>query len=125
RHVATDFLLVRTTPRAATECLRLYEFAPLQSWLSLDFLDPARGLLIVGGAGAAGTEGRLVIYDARLRLRLEITVDWANGYASRRGVEWSAGGLRVLRAWDVNDVDRVQEVALPRDGVVIHVRVST
>ena len=67
----------------------MFDFGPLLRELDLDFL--AAPLLIV--RDAAG----LAIYDEHARKRVELAIHVQEGYRSRAGVEYPAGGLEVLQ----------------------------
>jgi hypothetical protein len=125
RQAAPDFVVVRTTARAVRDFLGLYDFRPLLARFRLDCLAPGRRLLIVAGAGREEPGAVLTVHDPELRPRLELAFDPAAGYESRAGVEFPAGGLRVLRLWEDGDTPgSLREHDLRRDSVVLPVRSS-
>jgi hypothetical protein len=94
RRVAEDFVFLRTLPRGVSTFLEQFD-------LELDWLAPWQSALIVRAASpGAGPEGILTIFDAQMRKRVEVEIDREQGYATRGGKEYPAGGLRVLRTWD-------------------------
>lgn len=93
---ASDFELLRTTPRAVRDFLRQFDFEQVRQRFRLDFLNPGKRLLIVGEP----SRNVLAIFDDRGRRRLELEIDLSEGYRSRAGEEYPARGFRVLHIWD-------------------------
>ncbi len=83
---AADFVFRRTLPGSVRLLTELFDFGP--------FVDRLRGQILL--ARSVGSPG-LLVYDEAWRPRLEIEPLLAQGYASRRGLEWPAAGLRVTR----------------------------
>jgi hypothetical protein len=96
RRASADFVFLRTTPGSAASFRSQYDFTSLTRRFRLDDLLDGADLLIARSA----TGPELVIYDARLRPRLEVEVATEGGYASRAGQEYPVNGLRVVRAWE-------------------------
>jgi hypothetical protein len=96
---ADDFVLLRTLPAGLKEFLRQYDDLDfLRGFFDLKYPNVVEPVLIVRGRSAAGA--LLAIYDARLRLRMELEINGRAGYASRGGVEFPRGRLRILRLWE-------------------------
>jgi hypothetical protein len=94
RRAAADFVFLGTTP-AGVEALRgQFDFLPLGEIVNLDFLDSGR-VLVARSAGGPG----MVLYDEALRPRVELEVPAGEGYVSRAGLEYPAGGLLAVRVW--------------------------
>jgi hypothetical protein len=79
--VSEDFLLLRTLPRGVREFLQQYD-------VSADHLTPGQRVLLVRGVPRPGGGPLLAVYDAQLRLRMELEIDLRHG------------GLRVVRSAD-------------------------
>jgi hypothetical protein len=123
--VAEDFLVLRTTRQAATAFLLQFDFTAVGRRIALDFLDPSRRLLIASAISTrSGPEEVLDIYDASLQRRLELQIDWSQGYESRAGQEYPAAGLRVLRAREVSSPGGGAREDLEWDSIVIPPRAS-
>jgi hypothetical protein len=94
RRAAPDFVFLRTT-RGSVDALReQFDFMPLAERLNLDFLDAGRVLVAQSAAGPG-----LVLHDEALRPRVELEVSVEEGYESRAGQEYPAGGLLAVRLW--------------------------
>jgi hypothetical protein len=118
RQAARDFVVLRTTARSVRAFLDLYDFAELRRRFRLDFLAPDRFLLLLGGAGPC-----VMVHDAELRPRLELTFDTGRGYESRAGIEYPAGGLRVGRVWeDGATPGELREYDFGENGPIVDVR---
>ena len=103
-----------TTRRAVQDFLRQYDLSPLARRCSLDYL--AVAALILRGS----SPGQLTIYDDRLRKRLELEMNFREGYAVRRGVEYLRAGLRVLGSWEpVTNTEQLKEQDLRPDQVEV------
>jgi hypothetical protein len=96
RRAAADFVFLRTTPSSARAFLSQFDFTLLKQRFRLE--DVLNGTDVLIARSATGTE--LVIYDARLRPRLELEVSAGGGYGSRAGQEYPVDGLRVVRVWE-------------------------
>jgi len=96
RRAAADFVFLRSTRSSVRALLTQYDFTPLMRRFRLDDVRGGADVLIARAAVGAG----LVVYDARLRPRLELEVVTQEGYASRAGQEYPVGGLRVMRVWE-------------------------
>lgn len=81
---AADFVFRRTLPGSLRALAGLFDFGP--------FADLLRGAALVA---RSPTGPGLVVYDDAWRPRLEFEPCLERGYASRRGVEWPAAGIRV------------------------------
>jgi hypothetical protein len=101
--VADDFLILRTTASSLRAFLGLFDFTELVRRFQLDFLTDGRPALVMRAGPGPGSEGGLAIFDEKLRRRVELRVEGGAGYASRAGVEFPVGGLRVVRVWDAAD----------------------
>jgi hypothetical protein len=96
--VAGDFQLLRTTSQTARAFLDLFDFTPLAARVGPAYLERGQAVLIVRAASVGeGADGVVAIYDARGCRRLELRVVAEQGYRSRGGLEFPAGGLQVLR----------------------------
>jgi hypothetical protein len=96
RRAAADFVFLRTTPASARALLGQFDFTPLTRRFRLeDVLTPGNLLLARSAVGA-----ELVLYDAQLRPRVQLEVDTHQGYRSRGGEEYPAGGLLGTRVWE-------------------------
>jgi hypothetical protein len=116
--VAPDFVFLSTTRRATHDFLNQFDFTALAKWFALDdLLDNRQRILILG---APRPDGRLTIYDACHRPRLELQADVSLGYAIRAGQEYPRAGLRVLRVWRprVCAVD-MEELDLCQAGIAV------
>jgi hypothetical protein len=91
RRAAADFVFLRTTPGSVRAFLCQFDLTPLTRRFRLDDVLSQADLLLA--RSAAGAE--LVIYDARLRPRVQLEIDPRRGYESRAGEEYPAGGLLV------------------------------
>jgi hypothetical protein len=101
RRAAADYLLLRTTRQSVADFLRQYDPSPLARRFPLDFLSPESPALIVPLPCPPGSDARiLAVFDARLRKRLEMGWNRAQGYEVRGGMEYPRGGLQVLRLWE-------------------------
>ncbi|HTU92929.1 MAG TPA: hypothetical protein VMF69_22805 [Gemmataceae bacterium] len=92
RRAAADFVFLRSTPSSVKAFLSQFDFAPLAQQFPIDDLLRGEDVLIARSAASGG----LVIYNARLRPRLELEVAAEKGFESRAGHEYPIGGLRVL-----------------------------
>jgi hypothetical protein len=99
RRAAEDFILLQSTRRSVEDFLSWYEFKPLASHFRIGWLTPPNRVLIVGET-VSGRETVLTLFDASARRRMELSVEAADGYISRAGVEHPVGGLRVRRVWE-------------------------
>ncbi len=95
RRAAGDFVFLRSTPSSVKALLAQFDFAPLARRFRIE--DVLSGDVLIARSAA---NGRLVIYDSRLRLRLELEVAAEKGFESRAGQEYPVCGLRVLRMWE-------------------------
>jgi hypothetical protein len=98
RRAAPDFVFLRTTPGSVKALLAQFDFTPL-----LEKHCPR--VLPSGAAGQmlitrAATGPGLMIYDALFELSVELEIATEQGYESRAGQEYPAGGLRVVRVWE-------------------------
>jgi hypothetical protein len=91
RRAAPDFVLLRTTPGSVRALLRQYDFTQLAKQMDLDWLLKGGRVLLARDAAGQG----LVVYDDRLRPRLELLPQTASGYIRRTGQEYPAEGLLV------------------------------
>src|SRR5262249_141771 len=100
---APDFVFLRTTRNGIGELLGQYDFGSLGERLDLAYLTAGRVLAARSAAGPGG-----ILYDERLRPRLELEVPEGAEYVRRAGQEYAAG-LRVVHAWAADGT----EVNLP------------
>jgi hypothetical protein len=97
---APDFLFLRTTRGSARDFVLRFDWSTLAQHVSLDFLAGRENVLIIRASGdARDRTGRIDVYDALLRLCLQLRVNQAGGYSARAGVEYPTDGLEALRAW--------------------------
>lgn len=108
--VADDFVVARTTASSLRDFLGLFDFTQLARRFPLDFLTSGRPALVMRAGPEPANEGGLVISDEKRRRRVELQVEGRAGYASRAGVEFPVGGLRVVRVWNAAD-----DQATPRE----------
>jgi hypothetical protein len=92
RHAAADFVFLRSTPSSVKAFLAQFDFTPLAQRFDLDDLLHGAAVLIAPSAAIGG----LVIYDVRLRPRVELEVAAESGFESRAGQEYPLGGLHAL-----------------------------
>jgi hypothetical protein len=95
RMAASDFTFRQTLPGAVRSFVGAFDFAALAPRFDLGWLTGTSPVFVARAPG-----GNLAIYDAAWRRRLELTIA-SGGYSCRRGVEFPAGGLLVVRAWTV------------------------
>jgi hypothetical protein len=101
RRVADDFVVLRTLPGGVRAFLEPFDLNPLGARIPIDFLTSGQPVLIVRARSTmAGPESVLAVFDGRFCRRLELEINQEQGYARRAGMEYPAGGLRVVRAWD-------------------------
>lgn len=121
--VAKDFVLLRTTRRAAADFLAQYDVAPLRALLPIDWLTPEKRLLIAGSGSVRGTQaGTLRIFDSALQPRLELAMDAAQGYAKGVAGEFSREGLRVVRIWAETEIGERIEREVRQEGLWLRPR---
>jgi hypothetical protein len=120
RHVAPDFVFLRSTSATLRDLFDQYDFTPLRQRFRRDFLSQPRDLLLA--RAASGTS--LILYDAALRPRLELEVDTRLGYQRRAGSEYPAAGLRVLRIWEGVGSGLLSERDMRQETVVVTARLS-
>jgi hypothetical protein len=96
RQAAADFVFLRTTRSSARVFLAQFDFTPLARRFRVEDVLGGADVLIARSATGTG----LVIYDARLRPRVELEVATRGGYASRAGQEYPVEGLQVTRVWE-------------------------
>ncbi|HTU17331.1 MAG TPA: hypothetical protein VMG10_04655 [Gemmataceae bacterium] len=92
RRAVADFVYLRSTPSSVKALFAQIDFTALAQRFNIDDLLHGEDILIARSA----TSGSLVIYDARLRPRVELEVAAESGFESRAGQEYPIGGLRVL-----------------------------
>lgn len=120
RKVAEDFVCLRSTARTVAEFRNRFDWSGISDLLDLDFLETGQSVLIVGETGTEmGSQGILAVYDGRWRKRLELLIQPQPGYASRGGVEYPSGGLRLLRWWEADPANSQLREHVPVAGMVI------
>lgn len=92
RRAAADFVYLRSTPSSVKAVFAQFDFAPLAQRFDIEDLLQGQDLLIARSA----VSGNLVIYDARLRPRVELEVAADRGFENWAGQEYVKNGLRVL-----------------------------
>ncbi|MSQ94339.1 MAG: hypothetical protein EXR98_07260 [Gemmataceae bacterium] len=112
RKVADDFVILRTLPQGLLPVLD--RLRPLQDRYRLAFLADGRCRLCVQALDGEKAP-RLVIYDDRLRRRLELAVDASQGFMTRAGVELPRAGLHVLCVWEDTEDTEVLSPHEPMD----------
>ncbi len=110
---ADDFVVLRTTASSLRDFLGLFDFTELARRFPLDFLTHGRPALVLRAGPEPGHEGGLVVFDEKLRRRVELRVEGRAGYANRAGIEFPVGGMRVVRVWDAAD-----DQETPRESAV-------
>jgi hypothetical protein len=116
--VASDFVLIRTTPSTAAAFLGSFDWSELTMRFALDFLNAKSDCLIL--RGMAENPDAITIHDNRLRPRIGLTVNASRGYASRPGCDYPVAGLRVERIWEVKGDGSLQERSLgPKSCLVV------
>jgi hypothetical protein len=95
--VAADFVFTRTTAGSVAELSSVFDLESAARRWGADDLTAGRRVLILRRRPHPGESGvTLAVYDDALRPRLELSYDPQAGYDSRGGVEFPAGGLRVM-----------------------------
>lgn len=97
RMASGDFLFLRTVPGSVLAILDQFEFTALVERMDMGWLTEKELVLV-----ARSPNGNIALYDSTLRQRVELAIA-PGGYKSRRGVEYPANGLRVVRAWESGD----------------------
>ncbi|HEY7326317.1 MAG TPA: hypothetical protein VH592_01660 [Gemmataceae bacterium] len=92
RRASSDFVFLRSTSSSVKAFLTQFDFTALTQRFSIDDLVRGENLLIARSA----TTDALVIYDARLRPRVELEIAAEAGFHSQAGQEYPVNGLRVL-----------------------------
>jgi hypothetical protein len=117
--IAPDFILLRTTRRAAADFIAQFDWTPLGNRIAIDFLSPNRPPLIVGGEAVKRPRGSLLIFDETLRPRLEFAIDPRGGYSLGGAAEYPSAGLQLIRIWDPGELDiQAENIWIrPRDGL--------
>jgi hypothetical protein len=116
---ADDFVVLRTTRKAARAFLAQFDFTALAGRFSLDYLDAHHRVLIVSAASTRlGPQGVLDVYDEQLRRRLELHIDSTQGYQSRAGHEYPVAGLRVVGVWGPDGAGAsLRQLPLEQEGI--------
>ena len=91
RRAATDFVLLRTTPGSVRALLEQYDFTALAEKMELDWLLKGGRVLLARDAAGEG----VLVYDERMRPRLELIPQADGGYVRRAGQEYLREGLAV------------------------------
>jgi hypothetical protein len=122
--IADDFVLIRTTGQSARDFLDLFDFTPLAHRFDLEYLESKEALLIVRANVLEDREPNiLMIFDGKLRRRLELEVDSSSGFRSRAGVEFPRAGLRAQRVWTRSGTNgELGELDLRHEKVNVPVR---
>jgi hypothetical protein len=92
RRSASDFVFLRSTRSSVKAFLSQFDLTPLTQQFPCADLFRGQELLIARSAASGG----LVIYDARLRPRIELEIAAEAGFENRAGQEYPVKGLRVL-----------------------------
>lgn len=95
RRASADFVFLRSTSSSLKALLAQFDFIPLVERFGLESLLQGAVMLIARAAGS----NNLVIYDERLRPRIELEVAEEDGFRKRAGQEYPIRGLRVRRVW--------------------------
>lgn len=104
--VADDFLLLRTTRRAVTDFFAQFDRSTFQQHCQDGFPHLDQRLLIVRASSVtAAPAGRMLMFDANLRPRLEWQIDASQGYIQRWDRESPRTAPRVTRVWPENGPD--------------------
>ncbi len=91
RRAAPDFVLLRTTPGSVRALLEQYDFTALAEKMELDWLLKGGRVLLARDAAGEG----VLVYDERMRPRLELIPQADGGYVRRAGQEYLREGLAV------------------------------
>jgi hypothetical protein len=92
---APDFIFLRTTRKSVRDFVSLIDWSGLAERTPLDYLMGTQPVLIMRGP----VTGSLQVFDAGLRLRLELRINTRRGYDMRGGSEYPAAGMEAVRAW--------------------------
>jgi hypothetical protein len=98
--VAPDFRIRRTTSRSIKDFLALFDLTAASRAVSPDLLDAKQPMTILRGEWLGGDQHSLFIFDWAYRKRMQLQVNWESGTQSRAGIEFPAGGLRMVRVWE-------------------------
>ncbi len=102
--VAPDFVLLRTTRRTLNDFIAQFDLEPLKQHLSLDFLGKSKQVVILGGRRDGNSPNSVMICDPSIWL--EFQFDPKAGYVVHRGHEYPAGGLQLMRVWELDRFSR-------------------
>jgi hypothetical protein len=97
---AEDFVLFSTTYHSWFPFARKYLWQPSLEVFALKGLPLTNPELLVRCPRSQEGLPRLMMYDSEMRPRMELTFDPTQGYVSRKGVEYPASPLRLLRVWE-------------------------
>jgi hypothetical protein len=119
RKAAADFIFLRTTRQTTADFLSSFDFREFAAQFALeDLLFTGERMLIVSGSVAGQRSETVLIFDARLRRRLELEIIADRGYGCSHGQELPSGGLRVLRVWTSADgTDQLGEHAVGAEDI--------
>jgi hypothetical protein len=92
RRAAPDFVFLWTVPSGVRALLELFDFRPLAARSDLGWLTGGGRVLVA----RASSGGRVRVYGADLRPRLELELPPGGGYESRGSVEYPATGVRAF-----------------------------
>ena len=115
--VASDFVLVRTTPSTAAAFLGLFDWSELTKRFALDFLNAKGDCLIL--RGMAEDPDAITIHDNRPRPRIELTVNASSGYASRAGCDYPVAGLRAECIWEEKDDGSLEKRSIGQNPCLV------
>jgi hypothetical protein len=96
RRAAPDFVFLRTVPGGVRALREQFDFTPLAGPFYLGWLTGGEPVLVA----RAPAGGRVRVYDAALRPRLELEVPATGGYVGRGRQEYPAEGLLAVRVWE-------------------------
>jgi hypothetical protein len=104
RRASADFVFLRSTPSCVRTFLTQYDFTPLTRRFRVEDMLDGSDVLIARSAVGMG----IVLYDSRLRPRIELEVANDGGYEIRAGHEYSLEGLRVMHVWETTHSEGLQ-----------------
>jgi hypothetical protein len=120
---ADDFVILRNTSRSWSDFDSEYLLSPkLNDKFSMDELRFGEPVLLLRDKPTVEGRERLVLYDGRLRKRVELDFDVSQGYVRRGGVEYPASPLRVIRVWESTArADELREHDLTADPIQLRI----
>jgi hypothetical protein len=97
---AEDFVLLRTASRPWSQFGFAYFWRATLSSFAFQGLHTWNPELLVRAPKSSDGLPHLIMYDGKIRPRVELAFDPRQGYISRKGIEFPASPLRILRVWE-------------------------